>query len=180
MISTYRLPVLMLLPLLLGFWAPSAWTDDSAQDFACAEKMSTEGQAALTEYQTLLKEYYLADQPTSGQVSEAVDYYRSFQVELDRIFQEGQRLDEVKTFDLVNDEIAACFSVQSNLLEVAQVYLQGYTASSANTKRTFRIHDAFDVFNGQMEEFVGDFQAVFPGQFQHFDNALPCYAQQCL
>lgn len=178
--SSFLISVATIVPLALGVMVPYVWSDDTAEDFVCAQRMSTEGQAALTEYQTLLNEFYLADQPTSAQVSEAVDYYRAFQDELARIYEEGSAVDSPKSIDLANNEIAACLSVQSTLLQTAQVYLRGYTLSSSNTKRNFRIHDAFDVFNQDMDDFLSDFQATFPGQFQRFNNALPCYARECL
>lgn len=174
------IPVLISVCMALGFAVPYGFSDDGTQDFVCAERMSTEGQEALAQYQALLQAYYLADHPTSDQVSEAVDYYRAFQAELARIYAEGSAIDAPKSIQLTNDEIFACLSVQSTLLQTAQVYLRGYTLSASNTKRNTRIHDTFEVLNTDMENFMSNFQNTFPGQFQRFNNALPCYARQCL
>lgn len=152
----------------------------SEEDFACGQAMIEQGSVIVEDYETFLDELFKVDTPSSGQVEEAMTYYRYVEDALNNIFSDNLHISGFRTLDFANTNATYCTYIRDQYLDFAQTLLQKQILLSANSKRTFEIIDGLKAMNENIENLYEDFHAVFPGLFNQMNNALPCYARQCI
>ncbi|MEK9159993.1 MAG: hypothetical protein AAB383_04655 [Patescibacteria group bacterium] len=177
--------VLVFNGLLYAFAAETELVTDvpkpvDGTDFQCGYDVMQEAQVLVDSYQVFLDDYFKQVTPSSEQVDGAMKYYRLMEFSIQKIYQSNLRQDT--NFNL-NSSIQAnsyCAYVRDLYLDIASAMLQKQVIASSSSKRTFLMVDGLKATNEHMEIFADEFSAVFPGFFTKFNNALPCYAHQCI
>lgn len=149
-------------------------------DYACGYNVMQESQVVVDAYQTFLNDYFQQVTPSSEQVDGAMKYYRLMEFSIQKIYENS--LQQVTNLTL-NSSIQAntyCAYMRDLYLDIARAMLQKQVIASSNSKRTFQVVDGLKVMNEDLELLADEFSAVFPGYFNKFNNALPCYAHQCI
>ena len=132
------------------------------------------------EYEAALNEYFLFNEESSEQVLTAMELYRAYENSLQETFEAQVLTQGVQNFWEVEEEFIQCEEDLDNALEYAQTLLRAQVLQSANSKRSFEIVDSTKSINENMAELAIDFQLTFPRTFEKMNNALPCYARQCV
>lgn len=154
-----------------------------ATDNICEQVMIEQGEIFITAYQDFLTGYFKQDEPSSDLLEEALEYYRFVEAALIGIFntqfdtgREGYQDDFESTFD----EVSNCARVRDEYISFAGLLLQAQMLQSGTSKRTYKIIDGLKALNENLSDFSVDFNATFPRMFTKMDNALPCYAKECI
>lgn len=150
------------------------------QDYLCAQNLIDKGAIVVEGYENFLNDYFQIPEPSSKQVDGAVAYFQQARRALDILFEEGLDLDGIKSFDLANKEVQSCTLYRDQYVNYIEQLLQVHVLSSTSSKVTFTVIDGLKIMNEDLEEFSTDFHGTFPKLFNKFNNALPCYAKQCI
>lgn len=171
-----------LLVVFLGLFSSLAAETEttSEEDYLCAQAMVEQGGEIVEAYEEFLNEYFLIDNPSSNQVEEAMDFYRYVEDSLMNLYASSLNAGRGKALDFVSSEVTYCSTIRDQYIDYARVLLQKQALSSANTKTVFEVVDGLKVMNEDLEEFSEVFMETFPGIFNQMNNALPCYARQCI
>ena len=171
------------------FYSFAAETDTVAEDVPvivdgadqqCATHVKEESQQVVDSYQTFLDDYFKAITPTSEQVDGAMKYYRFMEFSINEIYKKYLQQDQNLSLTSSLQASTRCAYMRDLYLDVAKALMEKQVISSANSKRTFLVVDGLKAMNADMDTFSDQFNAVFPGYFNQFNNALPCYAHQCI
>jgi len=171
------------------FYAFAEDTEGSGatEDYACVQYISEQSFPVLQNYEDFLNEYFQIDKPTSSQTEKAMDYYRYVEDTLNAIYNDSLKAarglfskEDNTTLDQSNAEVTYCSSIRDQYLRAAQVLLERQVLSSASSKRTFKMVDGLKIMNEDLGDFSQEFLETFPGIFNQMNNALPCYARQCI
>lgn len=154
--------------------------EGSEDDYKCVDTMLSKGGELVDAYAQIMSEFFQQDVPSSEQIEYAATFYRATENKLNRIYNQGLFIEGRKSFDQSNAEVAACSNVRDQLVEYAQQILEAQALLSNSSKNTFEVVDGLKVLNEGLEDLRLDFSAVFPVVFNKMDNALPCYARQCI
>lgn len=149
-------------------------------DQQCASKVNEESQVVLTAYKTFLDDYFKEVKPSSKQVDGAMKYYRFIEYSINKIYKSHLRKDVNLSLNNSLQASTYCAYARDNNLNIARAMMEKQVISSANSKRTFLVVDGLKAMNEDMDTFSEQFNAVFPGYFNKFNNALPCYAKLCI
>ncbi len=152
----------------------------SGVDYTCTYNVTQEAFAVLESYQTFLDDYFKAVTPSSEQVDAAMKYYRFVEASIEDIYDKYADVQGNYSLEASADALSNCAKVRDEYIDVARVLLQKQTIASANSKRTFLFVDGLKATNEHLDQFSGEFNALFPAYFNQFNNALPCYAHQCI
>lgn len=152
----------------------------SETDYACVVAMIPVIETETANYEAALNEYFLFNEESSSQVLTAMEIYRAFESSLQEAFDAQFLTAGVQTFDVVEEEFIQCQEDLSNALKYGQLLLRAQVLQSANSKRSFEIVDSFKAINEDMEGLSENFHLTFPRTFEKMNNALPCYARQCV
>lgn len=167
-----------------GSWLVTAAdpADDEETVYICTARMRTEGQEAVDDFNELLNEFFLSDVDTSDQIEKSYEIYRTLEEALNAIYIEDSvpREGSTRSIEDTSADSVACAQARDQYLRYARALLQAQIKGSSNSKRTFRMRDGLDILNNNLDEFSNSYFEVFPGKFKQFDNALPCYAKQCI
>lgn len=162
-------------------------TTESSEDNACAYEINEKSSVLIQSYETFLNEFFLIDTPTSNQVENAMDYYRFVEDSLYYIYSDSMSIaggpfsKDGNTFlDSVSAEVTYCSHLRDQYIQYAQALLQKQVINSASSKRTFKVIDGLKIMNKDLGDFSEQFLETFPGIFNQMNNALPCYAHQCI
>ncbi len=150
------------------------------QDFLCAQNLIDKGSIIVEGYENFLNFYFQAPEPSSEQVEKAVAYFQQARRALDVLFEEGLDLEGIKSFDLANKEVQSCTLYRDQYVSYIEQLLEIHVFASTNSKVTFTVIDGLKIMNEDLVEFSDDFHGTFPKLFSKFNNALPCYAKQCI
>lgn len=155
------------------------------EDAACAAVVAQVGAEEIDKYQTFLTQYFQMDEPSSKQILNAMEYYRFVRDAINDTYVKNQLKTDTskpKSLDLDTafDSVDRCIKVRDKYLGIADVMLQAHSLQSANSKRTYAIIDSMKTMNSDMREMSSIFDQVFPRTFEKMNNALPCYARQCI
>ncbi len=173
--------LLVVFQSLFFAFAEETTDEETPLNYACAQTMIDDGSALLDNYELFLNEYFLVDTPGSNQLEGAMDYYRYVEDGLNSIYSGALVIEgDSKTLEFASAEVTYCASIRDQYLRYAQVLLQKQLLSSANSKRTFEMVDGLKVMNDDLGDFSEQFLETFPGAFNQMNNALPCYARQCI
>ena len=151
-----------------------------SQDFVCAQYLLENGPGIVEGYAAFLDEYMQLNVPGSEQVENALLYYRAVEFGLNNLYDEGLEMETKNNVTATADEIAYCSYLRDSYVNVAYELLDVQVRQSAASKTTFLIVDGLKAMNEDLREFSMDFNLTFPGSFNQMDNALPCYARQCI
>lgn len=149
-------------------------------DYQCGYNVMQEASVVVDSYQTFLDDFFKLATPSSDQVEDAMKYYRFIESSIQRIYEKNLKVTANQTLD---DSVTAstyCAYVRDQYLDFAKAMMQRQVIASSNSKRTFTMIDGLKVTNENLETFSSDFTEVFPGFFNQFNNALPCYARRCI
>ncbi|MBT4385187.1 hypothetical protein HOD30_05590 [Candidatus Peregrinibacteria bacterium] len=160
-----------------GYVPTYAEEDD---EYLCAKNMINEGEEILAIYAEDLNDLFLAETPSSDLIGVGKAYQKQTEEALKVLFDKGLDLDNTKTIDLANSEVANCAYYFDRLSEYTEVLLEIHARESANSKRSFIVVDAMKALNEDLRDFSEDFYNTFPKTFTKMNNNLPCYAKQCL
>lgn len=155
-------------------------SESSVEDYACLTAFVEQASPFLEEYEQFLDEYFQIDTPTSGQVEDAMDFYRYVEDQLETIYEENVNFEGRKSLEDTNVELLYCSQIRDQYIRFAQVLLQEHASGSSASKRSFEVVDGLKILNEDLEEFSETFFGTFPGAFNQMNNALPCYARQCI
>ncbi len=169
-----------LVAVLMSTWFAFAAEPKTASTLVCSTQMSTKGLEHLVTYQNLLNEFFLADKETHLQIAEAQEFFRTFETEVQKIFETYSVPTVAGTQDDATNDRLTCAFYRDQLVRYAQVSLKAHTLGSANSKRTFKFRDGLDIINADLEDFSKVYFETFPTIFTRMDSALPCYVKQCL
>jgi hypothetical protein len=168
-------------PLILAEEEEAAAPDVQAIDYACADRMQTEGAEILNGYLEVLDAFFKQELPTSELTPAALSYYRGLKAELDKIFIEETSVKRRRqTITSAVNVIELCSTIERDYLDFAYAAMRDFILSSGATKRNFKVVDGLREINKNLETLSDDFYATFPQSFVKFDNYLPCYPQQCV
>jgi len=171
------------------FYSFAAETDTAAEstpilvdgaDQQCGAHVAEEASAVVDSYQAFLDEYFKEVTPSSEQVEGSMRYYRFMEYSIKEIYAKYLQQDENLSLEDSLNANTYCASVRDMYLDAAQALMEKQVISSANSKLTFLIIDGLKAMNEDVDTFSEQFNAVFPGYFNQFNNALPCYAHQCI
>lgn len=184
-IATAGLISVMLLTASLADEASSASSTSSdtavsEADSQCAAQLIDQGSTLITTYENFLTEFFKVDTPTSSQVEDAMDFYRYVEDSLLNIYAKAGSIPANAAWESSNQGFAYCAHVRDQYIEYARVLLGKYSSLSANSKRSYMFLDGLKAMNFSMENYSDEFHSTFPGIFNKMDNALPCYARQCV
>jgi len=154
--------------------------ETSDDDYACAQHMLDNAPDLIDNYETFLNELFQVDQPSSEQVESAMTFYRYVETTLNNMFEVANSFDVVKSIDSASSEVAYCTYIRDQYIDYARLLLNQQVLGSGSSKRTFQVVDGLKAINEGLEEFVLDFVGTFPTMFNKMNNALPCYASQCI
>lgn len=154
--------------------------EDSETDYACVVAMIPILETETAKYETALNDYFLFNEESSSQVLTAIEIYRAYENTIETAFEAQALTNGVQNFWEVEEEFIQCEEDVDNTLEYAQMLLRAQVLQSANSKRGFEIVDSFKAINENMGELSVDFHLTFPRTFEKMNNALPCYARQCV
>ena len=149
-------------------------------DYACTYNLTQEAYTVVEDYQTFLDDYFKAVTPSSEQVEHAMRYYRFVEAAIEASYDKYADVQGNYSLEASEDALSRCATVRDQYIELARVLLQKQTIASANSKRTFLFIDGLKATNEHLDQFSGEFNALFPAYFNQFNNALPCYAHQCI
>lgn len=152
----------------------------SGVDYACGQTMMEKGIVVIESYEAFLDDYFKSVIPSSEQVEHGMRYYRFVEDSLQSIYEKNVDVQANDTLEKSGAAITYCASIRDQYIDLAQMLLQKQAISSANSKRTFSVIDGLKAMNEDMEVYADEFHAVFPAFFNQFNNALPCYARQCI
>lgn len=155
-------------------------TEIEGVDYACGQAVTEQASVLIDSYQTFLDDYFKVDTPSSSQVDHAMRYYRYMESSIEAIYENNLDLYANTTLQDSTQASSDCAGRRDFYLDVARALLQKQVIASANSKRTFEVIDGLKIMNADLEEFSDEFNAVFPAYFNKFNNALPCYARQCI
>lgn len=170
-------------------YAMAAETDEETEsvstvtqgiDYACTYNLTQEAYTAVESYQTFLDDYFKAVTPSSEQVEHAMRYYRFVEASIEASYDKYADVQGNYSLEASEDALSNCSTVRDQYIDLAQVLLQKQVIASANSKRTFLFIDGLKATNEHLDQFSGEFNALFPAYFNQFNNALPCYAHQCI
>lgn len=149
-------------------------------DYACGQAMMDQGTVIIESYEAFLDDYFKSAIPSSEQVEHGMRYYRFVENSIQSVYEANVNVNVNDTLEKSASAITYCSYIRDQYLELAQMLLQKQAIASANSKRTFSVIDGLKAMNEDMEVYSDEFNAVFPGFFNQFNNALPCYARQCI
>lgn len=155
----------------------------SDEDYSCAKNMLEDGTVFVTQYMEFLDEYFQQDRPSSDQIPIAMEFYRYTEDMLENIWAVHADLSAAevgKTLDMAISEYSYCANIRDQLIVQARLMLQSYARYSADSKRTFEVIDALKAINEDLRSFSGEFYEAIPGNFAKMDDALKCYAAECI
>lgn len=149
-------------------------------DQQCASNVMVDAQVVVSAYQTFLDDYFKEVTPTSEQVEGAMKYYRFIEYSINKIYKRNLQKDVNLSLNNSLQASTYCAYIRDVYLDIAKAMMEKQVISSANSKRTFLVVDGLKAMNADMDTFSDQFNEVFPGYFNKFNNALPCYAHQCI
>lgn len=155
-------------------------TERDGVDFACGQKTMEESFVIIEAYQNFLDQYFKIDKPSSQQIDAAEKYYRFVEDSLQKTYERNLSLANNERLEESTQAATYCAFIRDQYIDVAEVLLQKQVILSSNSKRTFAVIDGLKATNQNLEDFADEFNTVFPGFFNQFNNALPCYARQCI
>jgi len=157
-------------------------TDEEATDYACSQTMIDQGGAIVEGYQEFLDGFFNVDAPTSDQLEDAMDFYRYIEDSLLSLYRSASAVTDsgAKTTEFASKELTNCAYLRDQYIEFARALLQKQALGSAYSKTTFEVVDGLKALNEDLDDLSKEFSEVFPGAFHQMNNALPCYARQCI
>ena len=168
------------------FYVMAAETDteetEEATDYACSQTMIDQGGAIVEGYQEFLDGFFNVDAPTSDQLEDAMDFYRYIEDSLLSLYRSASAVTDsgAKTTEFASKELTNCAYLRDQYIEFARALLQKQALGSAYSKTTFEVVDGLKALNEDLDDLSKEFSEVFPGAFHQMNNALPCYARQCI
>ncbi len=149
-------------------------------DYACGYETMVDSQVIVDTYQDFLDQYFKIDKPSSTQIKAAEKYFRFVQSSLQKAYERNLNITANERLEESTQAATYCAYIRDQYMDVAEVLLQKQVILSANSKRTFAVIDGLKATNQDLEDFADEFNTVFPAFFNQFNNALPCYARQCI
>ncbi|MFA4814710.1 MAG: hypothetical protein WC924_00070 [Candidatus Gracilibacteria bacterium] len=149
-------------------------------DYACGNSMMQDAAVVIDSYQVFLDDYFKAVTPSSEQVESGMRYYRFVEDSIESIYKKYADVQGNSTLEASASALSYCASIRDQYLSLARVLFQKQVIASANSKRTFLIIDGLKATNEHLDQFSNEFNALFPAYFDQLNNALPCYAHQCI
>ncbi|MFA5855387.1 MAG: hypothetical protein WC846_03865 [Candidatus Gracilibacteria bacterium] len=159
-------------------YANTTITDE--EDNACAKAMQDEGYKIVEAYEEMLDEYFKIDVPSSQQINSAMVFYRATRDSLNGLYIDSLNLGGRKSLEFAVAEAATCTDIKNKYMTYVGALLQRYLLGSAVSKSTYTIVDGLKAMNKDIEDLSTVFHNVFPAVFDQMNNALPCYARQCI
>jgi hypothetical protein len=154
--------------------------DEKEVIFACSSVMHTEAPEVIGRYTEFLESYFLLDIDSSQQVANAMLYFTYVQEEIEAIYDENINLNGGELISATIDANNDCRRWQEWYSQEAELLLNTYIRRATASKQSFAIVDGLKIINENMEELSLEFQMTFPLFFKKMNNALPCYAHQCI
>lgn len=154
--------------------------DDDFPTYVCVDKMADEGGLIVDDYEAFAAEYVQEDTPTSGQVEVLTSFYRYVRYALQEIFNEYTQFEDGRPIELAKDEVNSCAFYRDQYLAYTEAILQSYVLGANSSKVSFKTTDALKEIVRRMEDYALVQAQVFPASFDGFNNALPCYAAECI
>ena len=157
-------------------------TGETPADYACSQTMIDEGGAIVEGYQEFLDVFFNVDAPTSDQMETAMDFYRYIEGSLLALYRSAAIVTGggTKTTEFASAELTNCAYLRDQYIDFARALLQKQALASAYSKTTFEVVDGLKALNEDLDDLSKEFSEVFPGAFHQMNNALPCYARQCI
>ncbi len=168
-----------LLILLLPAVAFAA-DDEEPVTYACVQVLMEDGAKMVNDYAIFAEEYVQEDTPTSGQVDVLVSFYRYIRAGLNQLYEDNTQLSGTTTQAQAKDEANTCAYYRNQYLDYAEIVLQKTINGAVVSKRSFKTVDALSIIVQGLEDLSLSFAQIFPAALDDFNNALPCYASECL
>ncbi|MBU0981467.1 hypothetical protein KKC94_02125 [Patescibacteria group bacterium] len=150
-------------------------------DYYCGEKVNEVAKEQVSAYAEFLTAFFQEYDESSEQVTDAMEYFRYVQDEIDKVYEENRvKQGGGTTLETAFYEYNYCKKVHDDWMDLAQELLQAHSLQSSNSKRTFRMIDAMKSMNENMDALSNDFNRVFPGSFKKMDSQLQCFVPECI
>lgn len=154
---------------------------DGTQSNLCGQTLHAEGGALIAQYQNFLDLQTKDAADNSDRLETIMSYYRYVVYTLENRFQALSQEDiSGESFGSSNEEYDYCYSILQQYLLVADSMLRTYYISSTGSKVTFKVVDGLKSMNESLQGMSQSYHATFPGMFNKFSNALPCYVNSCV
>ena len=169
---------LITLSLTFGSSIWGARADDEVPK-NCSEYLVVEISPKAAEFEILMNEFFLNSVPSSEQVKTASKLLRAYEAEVNAAYKKGLKLKALTIIEQ-NKSLVACDFYKEQYLDYGRALYQAQILGSATSKRSYAVVDSLKVMNDDLRDFSDVFLGTFPGMFQKFNNALPCYTKQCV
>jgi hypothetical protein len=154
---------------------------DGTQSYLCGQIMKAEGDELIAQYTIFLDAQTKDASDNSDRLDQVMSFYRYVLGTLDDVFEESVQEDLAgETVASSSDEYEYCRYVKDQYVLIADTMLRTYYISSTGSKLAFTVVDGLKAMNTDLQDMSPSFHATFPGMFNKFSNAFPCYIKSCV
>lgn len=154
---------------------------DGTQSYLCGQNLAVEADVLIQDYKNFLDIQTKGTEDNSARLEALMSYYRYVVYEIENRYEDLSLADiENENFGSSLDESGYCASIRDQYLLLAESMLRNYMISSTASKTTFTVVDGLKEMNASLQGLSQTYHATFPGMFNKFSNAFPCYVNSCV
>jgi len=154
---------------------------NGTQSYLCGQNLAVEAEALIFQYSNFLELQTSDASDNSDRLEDIMSYYRYVVDTLDTRLMELSDLDrDNENFEASTQEYLHCEGIRDQYYLMAESMLRTYFTSSTGSKTTFKVVDGLKAMNESLQGMSQSYHATFPGMYNKFSNAFPCYVNSCV